>query len=56
MTAQQVADMIGGVSDAWVRRTVPNKLALGHSTVRWFQTDVVNWLESLRSEVAATAA
>ena len=49
LTAQQVAGCIGGqVSPAWVRRHVPHKVPLGHSTVRWFAQDVQRWLEERR--------
>ena len=48
ITSREVADIIGGVSEAWVRRTVPNKVTLGHSTVRWFEEDVRRWLEESR--------
>jgi predicted DNA-binding transcriptional regulator AlpA len=48
LTAQQVADLIGGVSPSWVRRKVPNKVTMGHSTVRWFKYDVLKWLEGQR--------
>jgi predicted DNA-binding transcriptional regulator AlpA len=52
LKAQQVADELfgGTVSASWVRRHVPNKIRLGHSTVRWYQLDVRAWLESLRTE------
>ena len=49
LTADQVAELVGGVSTAWVRRTVPHKLALGHSTVRWYEADVRAWLEKSRA-------
>ena len=50
LTAQQVADRIGGgVSESWVRQNVPHKLILGHRTVRWFEGDVLGWLELRRS-------
>ena len=45
---EQVAELIGGVSPAWVRRNVPHKIDLGHSTKRWWERDVLRWLESLR--------
>ena len=48
LTASAVADLVGGVSTAWVRRHVPHKLPLGHSTVRWYETDVRAWLEERR--------
>ena len=46
MTAKQVAEGIfgGSVSAAWVRRTVGYKRRLGHSTVRWFESDVLAWI------------
>jgi predicted DNA-binding transcriptional regulator AlpA len=40
----QVAEMIGGVSEAWVRRTVPGKLKLGQRTMRWYRDDVLGWI------------
>lgn len=49
LTAQQVAKIVGGVSTAWVKRTVPVKVRLGHSTVRWYESDVRAWLESQRT-------
>jgi predicted DNA-binding transcriptional regulator AlpA len=51
LTPAQVASIVGGVSEAWVRRTVPHKLALGHSTVRWYERDVRAWLEHSRATV-----
>jgi predicted DNA-binding transcriptional regulator AlpA len=48
LTAEEVAEIIGGVSPTWVRRNVPHKLVLGHSTVRWFEADVRAWLEERR--------
>ena len=49
MCAEEVAALIGGkTSPAWVRRNVPYKLELGHSTVRWFEADVLAWLEERR--------
>ncbi|UCG88820.1 MAG: hypothetical protein JSW71_09910 [Gemmatimonadota bacterium] len=50
LNAAEVADLIGGVSAAWVRRNVPYKVPLGHSTVRWFKDDVLSWLESRRGQ------
>lgn len=56
-TPAQVAELIGGgVSVAWVRRHVPHKLTLGHSTVRWFEADLRVWLESRRTGAAGRAA
>jgi predicted DNA-binding transcriptional regulator AlpA len=46
LASQAVADLIGGVSDAWVRRNVPGKLRLGQRTVRWYQQDVLDWIET----------
>jgi hypothetical protein len=46
VTAAQVAAELfnGTVSAAWVRRNVPRKLVLGHSTVRWYVADVQAWI------------
>lgn len=30
----------------WVRQHVPQKRRIGHHTVRWFQSDVLAWVES----------
>jgi predicted DNA-binding transcriptional regulator AlpA len=48
LTPAQVAEMIGSVSEAWVRRNVPHKVRLGHSTVRWWEDDIRRWLETCR--------
>ncbi len=51
LTATQVATEVfnGTVSAAWVRRQVPHKIVLGHSTVRWFEYDVRAWIETQRA-------
>jgi hypothetical protein len=51
LTAAQVAAELfsGTVSPAWVRRHVPGKLVLGHSTVRWYELDVRAWIASRRT-------
>jgi len=51
LTAAQVAELLfsGTVSTAWVRRNVPLKLVLGHSTVRWYEFDVQAWINTLRA-------
>jgi predicted DNA-binding transcriptional regulator AlpA len=49
LSAAQVAALVGGVSPAWVRRHVPHKLTLGHSTCRWYEGDVRGWLETRRA-------
>jgi predicted DNA-binding transcriptional regulator AlpA len=51
LSADEVARLIGEVSSAWVRRHVPHKLTLGHSTVRWYEGDVRAWLERCRSRL-----
>ena len=50
LTAAQVAaDLLNGaVSAAWVRRRLPHKVRLGHSTVGWFEGDVKAYLERCR--------
>jgi hypothetical protein len=51
MTAAQVAAELfcGTVSGAWVRRNVPYKIVLGHSTVRWWERDVLDWIAERRA-------
>jgi hypothetical protein len=51
LTAAQIASDLftGTVSPTWVRRRVPHRLRLGHSTVRWFEADVLAWLAGQRS-------
>lgn len=45
LTPEEVAALIGGdVSTAWCRAHVPQKIRLGHRTVRWYEHDVRNWL------------
>lgn len=50
LTGDQVAAELfnGTVSAAWVRRNVPHKVVLGHSTVRWYAGDVQVWINTLR--------
>jgi len=48
--AHVAAELFGGsVSAAWVRRNVPHKVVLGHSTVRWYAADVQAWIGTKRS-------
>ncbi|MGQ0701983.1 MAG: helix-turn-helix transcriptional regulator [Gemmatimonadales bacterium] len=56
LTPAQVAELIGEVSEAWVRRNVPHKVTLGHSTVRWYEADVRAWLESRRGAPTSSVA
>ncbi len=46
LTPEQVAELVGRVSPAWVRRIVPGKLHLGQRTVRWYRDDVLRWIAS----------
>ena len=50
LNAEQIADLIGDVSASWVRRSVPGKLDLGHSTKRWWEADVLAWINSRRED------
>jgi len=43
-----VAELIGGVTAAWVRKHVPGKIVLTRQNVRWYRADVEAWLESRR--------
>lgn len=51
LTAAQVAvELLGdAVAPSWVKRHVPGKLVLGHSTIRWYEADVRQWLDSRRA-------
>lgn len=53
MSATQVAEELfhGTVSPTWVRRNVPHKITLGHSTVRWWEADVLRWLEIKKGSI-----
>ena len=57
LTAAQVAAQLfnGTVSAAWVRRNVPRKLVLGHSTVRWYAADVQAWISTKRCPCGSAA-
>ena len=48
LSAEQVADLIGGVTPAWVRKNVPHKLSLGYNTKRWYRHDVEEWIGNNR--------
>jgi len=56
LTAAQVAAELfnGTVSAAWIRRNVPEKVVLGHSTVRWYVADVQAWISTKRSPCGAS--
>ena len=39
------AEMFAGtVSEAWVRANVPGRVKLSHRTIRWYRTDVEQWI------------
>ncbi len=48
MTAQEISNEIfrGHVSPEWVRRNLPKKIDLGHSTKAWWESDVIEYIES----------
>ncbi len=48
LTPADVAAIVGR-SEAWCRRNVLGKLALGRRTVRWWEADVLAWLEAQRA-------
>ncbi len=52
LTARQVTTKVfeGSVSAEWVRRNVPGKITLGHSTVRWYENDVRAWIDSRKED------
>ena len=47
LTPGDLEEMIGKPRE-WVLLHVPNKVRLGHRTIRWFREDVEQWLESFR--------
>jgi len=51
MEAQDIAAEIfrGKRSAEWVRRNLPNKITLGHSTVMWYEADVWDYIHSCRN-------
>lgn len=63
MNAEQIAvEFFGWVeggdnrdarSPKWVKANAPHKVVLGHSTVRWYRTDIEAWIASKRKESAA---
>ncbi len=48
LKATEVAEMIGGTAE-WVKRNMPHKMTWGHSTVRWAENDVREWMENHRA-------
>ena len=50
MTAQEIAQEIfrGSRTAEWVRRNFPNKITIGHSTVRWWEADAIESINSRR--------
>lgn len=52
MSAKQIRNDFfqNSVSEKWIRqRVAPNeRVRLGHSTLRWWEHDVVSWLEGQR--------
>ena len=49
LSADEVAAIIGGVSQSWVRRSVPHRVTVGYRIVRWYELDVRAWLETNRA-------
>jgi len=47
MTAQEIAAEIfrGHRSAEWVRRNLPNKKRMGHSTVMWWENEVIKSID-----------
>jgi hypothetical protein len=50
LDAKQIAGEVfcGHVSPEWVRRNVPDKIPLGHSTVVWYEYDVLDYIHNLK--------
>ena len=51
LSPAEVGALIGR-SPAWVRRHVTPKVAIGHSTVRYFEADVRAWIDARRKDGA----
>ncbi len=51
MNAVEIAAELysGTVDAAWVLENVPNKMKFGHRTVRWYEQDVLSFIESVRA-------
>lgn len=58
MSARQIRNLVfaGSRSERWICRHVAPKArqTFGHSTVRWYERDVVAWLDSARGETYPT--
>lgn len=53
--AAAIVAKIGGrkpPSEKWVRDTVPGKLMLGHTIVRWYEYEVDAWIATLARQVS----
>ena len=50
MTASEIAEEVfrNHKSPEWVRRNLPGKIAIGHSTVMWFEDEAWEWVNSRR--------
>lgn len=47
MAANEIARLLGGdpaTSEEWVRRNLPNRVALGRKKIRFWRSDVVRYL------------
>ena len=51
MNAEDIAgQLLGGhVKADWVRRHVPGKMDLGHRTKMWWESEVIEWINSTRT-------
>ena len=45
LDTRQVAGMVNRSAE-WCRKNIPHKLTLGPSTVRWWERDVTEWIDS----------
>ena len=53
MNAEDIAGQLfgGQVTPEWVRRKVPGKMAMGHRTVFWWESEVISWIDSKKEDV-----
>lgn len=58
MSAREIRNVVfaGTRSERWIRQHVAPKARqrFGHSTLRWYESDVVAWLDGARAETDRT--
>ncbi len=55
LSVEDLQSLIGGdplPTKDWIYRTVPHKIKMSHRCVRWWEEDVLTWMEGLRDDAA----